>query len=665
MPSKIRQNPSLNMENRTSAAMIDTQHNHLLSKLDNGAMSQAAWTASASEVPLTTICDIQASSDWADRSTFEYHRRFLDPPSWTEYPSHQWTQPQSNNTIPTSLADTAVEPEFLTSTLSSAANERLLLLPVSTAIPVSHYLPPLDSKFSPDTTISSCSSLVSASTTTTSLDLSPPGLLLYPSTVAVPYPYPQTTTTYEDYQALLQPTTLPSTTVQPAVPITTSNSPQNGYFAGVYGIPHGYVWETEPTHEAENLSHRISEEHESLNGSSDIPQDRSVQHNDHTLHNTKRSTKKATGVIRKTVTAEKKAKNQVSLLPKYTKSTPVSRQTSCWRCRRYKKPCNGKGSVCEACVTSGFRIWSSDIGCRRGGMDDFILMLIPSKADATPIVIESPYVKPPSFRQSAQIYPSDTVIPFSAAKGDPWDQFLYKIQSTGIHGPGVLELLQVAIDFQRKLKKPDKVIVSAARAMSVAADMFRLFVATGDSDTFQSSTNLATVFLEARKVLVAAAAQFLKNCLTGRIKQWFPTFMASNMNVFAYIMVGDAIASIPPQYRTKIWPDVRKTLMDLRSVLYPTARDLMNALSKGSQPLNMSCWEMTKSETNPGWIRNAEGMRLVDDCEATFDAMRDLQLWREQFLPFLYGDNWMSTKPLEVDLLLISSVSRLFITPKS
>ena len=663
MPSKIRQNPSLNMENGTSTAMVDTQHNHLLSKLDNGAMSQAAWTVSNSGVPLTAICDTQASSDWTERSTFDYHQGPLGPASWIEFPSHQWTHQQDSSRIPISLADTAIGTGFLDESLSSAANENILLLPTSnSAIPISHYLPQLDNEFSPDTTISSCSPLMSASTTATSLDLSP-GSLLYPSTTAVPFAYAQNATTFEDYQALLQPTTLPSTTVQSTVPSTTSYSPQNVYLAGVYRLPQGYVWETEPTHEEESLPHRIGEEHVPLNGLSDIPQACSTQHNDLILHNTKRSTKKAAGAIRKAIPV--KVKNQVSLTPKSTKSAPISRQTSCWRCRRYKKPCNGKGSVCEACVTSGFRIWSSEIGCRRGGMDDFILMLIPMNADTTPIVIESPYVKPPSFRTMAQIYPSDTIIPFSAAKGDPWDQFLYKIQSTGIHGPGVLELLQIAIDFQRKLKKPDKVIVAAARSMSVAADMFRLFVATGDSNTFQSSTNLATVFLEARKVLVAAAAQFLKNCLTGRIKQWFPTFMASNMNVFAYIMVGDAIASIPTQHRNKIWPDVRKTLMDLRAVLYPTARDLMNALSKGSQPLNMSCWELVKSETSHGWIRNAEGMRLVDDCEATFDAMRDLQLWRERFLHFLYRDDWMSTKPLEVDLLLISSVSRLFITPKS
>lgn len=349
---------------------------------------------------------------------------------------------------------------------------------------------------------------------------------------------------------------------------------------------------------------------------------------------------------------------------KRPKPAPVSRQTACWRCRRYKKPCTGKGTICNSCITSGFRIWSSDIGCHRGDMAEFVLMLLPPLVEQNPIKIDVAYPKPSSFRQTSKTYSSDTIIPISAVRGDIWDKFLYKVQCTGIHGPGILELLQIAVRHQRKLKKPDKVIVSAIRAMSIATDMFRLLVATKGSDVLIPALNLTDIFTEARTALTLAAGCFLRNCLTGRFKQWFTTFIASNINVFAYIFIGDAINALPEECRATVWPDLRKTLLDLRKTLYPTAKSLLNALSKGSQPLDMLCWEMVQDDTGT-YSRNTEGMRLVDDCEATFDAMRDLQLWRERFTHLLHGDVWMSNQPLAVDLLLISSVSRLYITSKA
>ena len=197
------------------------------------------------------------------------------------------------------------------------------------------------------------------------------------------------------------------------------------------------------------------------------------------------------------------------------------------------------------------------------------------------------------------------MIPISATRGDVWDKFLYKVQCTRIYGPGTLELLQIAILYQRKLKKPDKVIVSAVRAMSVTADIFGLFVATKGSAILTPTADLTEFLSEARSALTVAAGCFLRNCLTERIKQWFTTFMASNIDVFAYVFIGDAINALPKEYRATVWPNLRKTLLDLRRALYPTTRDLLNALSKGSQPLNMSCWEMVQDDTGSS-IRDVE-----------------------------------------------------------
>lgn len=63
------------------------------------------------------------------------------------------------------------------------------------------------------------------------------------------------------------------------------------------------------------------------------------------------------------------------------------------------------------------------------------------------------YQRPSTWRQAPRIYRSDRLIPATAAQGDKWDQLLLKVQYTQIHGPGILELLEIAAQFQRSLDK--------------------------------------------------------------------------------------------------------------------------------------------------------------------------------------------------------------------
>ena len=483
------------------------------------------------------------------------------------------------------------------------------------------------------------------------------------SSMSIPMICPSTTATYDSHQAgtfplgssiELEPTEsvasstlLPESNAQSLV-LQAKNSKVNRFTTASYQ----HSWRNSNNEPSRKETKPILEIHK---------HDFELQHNLST-EDMKIVRKQVGGPKQATDPSKKKFKTSTAIVKK-PKPAPVSRQTSCWRCRRYKKPCTGKGAVCNACVTSGFRIWSSDIGCHRGDMAEFILMLLPTSLERNPIKIDIAYPKLPSFRKTSKIYSSDTIIPISAVKGDVWDKFLYKIQCLGVHGPGTLELLQIAIRHQRKLKKPDKVIVSAIKAMSMTADIFGLLIATASSDNLTPAIDLTEIFSEARTALTLAAGCFLRNCLTGRLKQWFTTFVASNINVFAYVLIGDAINALPEKCKATIWPNPSKTLLALRKSLYPTARDLLNALSKGSQPLNMSCWEMVQNDDGT-LVRNAEGMRLVDDCEATFDSMRELQLWKEKFSHLLHGDVWMLSQPFAGDLLLISSVSRLFITSK-
>lgn len=71
------------------------------------------------------------------------------------------------------------------------------------------------------------------------------------------------------------------------------------------------------------------------------------------------------------------------------KSVSLREFGACWRCKKYRKPvrklaaplvslltnpikCTGGPGMCETCSTSGFRVWPSEIGCRRGNFDAFV-----------------------------------------------------------------------------------------------------------------------------------------------------------------------------------------------------------------------------------------------------------------------------------------------------
>ena len=187
-----------------------------------------------------------------------------------------------------------------------------------------------------------------------------------------------------------------------------------------------------------------------------------------------------------------------------------------------------------------------------------------------------------------------------------------------------------------------------------------------------SPAEISNLLTQNRKLLIAALSAFLNSCLTGRLRDWFPTFMAACMLIIAYVVLADAIIAIPSQFRDKVWYNIQAVIIELRQQLYPTAQDLLSALGKGSKLLNMKCWEFVDiqsdetSTSQPGTQmvpkreRNTEGMRMMDDDTATFDGLRALQLWHEKYGPLMKDDVWFANAPYTVDVLPIASMERMF-----
>ena len=219
-----------------------------------------------------------------------------------------------------------------------------------------------------------------------------------------------------------------------------------------------------------------------------------------------------------------------------------------------------------------------------------------------------------------------------------------------------------------------KALGNAARSLSSICDLYRLLVATDDPLILESSAEISNLLTQNRKLLLAALSSFLNSCLTGRLKDWFPTFLAACITTIAYVVLSDTIIAVPPHFRDKVWYNIQNTIIELRQNLYPTAQDLLSALAKGSKLLQMACWkevEVPAEEDRPSTSdqgarresrneRNREGMRMMDEDESVFDGMRQLQEWYAKFSPLMRGDTWFAYAPYTVDLLPIAILERMF-----
>ena len=166
---------------------------------------------------------------------------------------------------------------------------------------------------------------------------------------------------------------------------------------------------------------------------------------------------------------------------------------------------------------------------------------------------------------------------------------------------------------------------------------------------------------------------FLQTCLTGRLGAWVPSFLGCSLGVLGSVFLADIIAALPRNVSAMAWSSIQHHIVDLRLHLYGMARELLSALAKGADFFDMKCWDYCAqadspssyhsdlSSTLPVIIRNSEGMKIVDEDPITYDCMANLARWRENYWNFLQGDLWMTTTPLDTDLLIVMSLARMFL----
>ena len=58
--------------------------------------------------------------------------------------------------------------------------------------------------------------------------------------------------------------------------------------------------------------------------------------------------------------------------------------------------------------------------------------------------------------------------------------------------------------------------------------------------------------------------------------------------------------------------------------------------------------------------RTVEGMKLVDEDQAIYDGLRELQGWHRRYEALLRDERWLANPPFTVDLLPITALSKIF-----
>lgn len=217
-------------------------------------------------------------------------------------------------------------------------------------------------------------------------------------------------------------------------------------------------------------------------------------------------------------------------------------------------------------------------------------------------------------------------------------------------------------------------LTRAITALHNVLELYHNVISTKEtSPTSLPHDQVIEQFVAIRIATINFMDSFLQTCLTGRLSAWIPSFLGCSLGVLGSVFLADIIAALPRNASAMAWSSIQHHVVDLRLHLYGMARELLSALAKGADFFDMKCWDYCAGVDSPGSyhsdvspilpsiIRNSEGMRIVDEDHVAYDCMAHLARWRENYWNFLQGDLWMTTTPLDTDLLIVMSLARMFL----
>jgi hypothetical protein len=317
----------------------------------------------------------------------------------------------------------------------------------------------------------------------------------------------------------------------------------------------------------------------------------------------------------------------------------------------------GSGGICTSCRTSGFRVWPSSIGCRRGDAADIIRQVVPPVAEEVLADLIDSHVRTPNWRtnygfvivpsemlpeEKAHLALTTTVKgkgkkPFGAITGASeatlgirgwWDECARRVRTTGVFGAELDELMDIAKEFQATSQREVPILSACSNALAATVDFYHTFVSTvhgyedpntapAEPNPFASAEGLRATISTLRSSLNTAWKACLTAAIQGRRNNWLPAFLAICIYVPSQTILLDATLAVPQAARAAVWRDIRDLFKDIRQKHYAMAIDLLRIVARGAWPLGLNCWGMVDSTT----LKRTDGK--ATDSKAPSETRKD------------------------------------------
>lgn len=337
--------------------------------------------------------------------------------------------------------------------------------------------------------------------------------------------------------------------------------------------------------------------------------------------------------------------------------------------------CND-AEICDTCLTTTeFRLWPSELGCRRGQLEDLAEPLLPSKsllcsrdnfagldtdlktenAELAFSHLDMSYKKRPNWRMVRFNVPNHDF-----TEGDRYQKILWMTMGTRLFGDEFIEFFDIVVNYQKVFKN---VLVDAACGHLMATcSFYHAFIAT---DAWFPDPDFAQIMKDFRSHSSVLWKTYLRMALSGRRSDWFPLFLASILTLLSVVICTDAENAMPESLRNEIWDDLPGSIMGLRAGIYIVSLNLLHILTKGVKPWKLPVWKIDEIEQPDGTIlfkRNEEGMRLLNNDEAAFDCVVAFRKWLDKYEDVIIHDGkiWFNVKPFtKQELRPIGVLSRM------
>lgn len=352
-----------------------------------------------------------------------------------------------------------------------------------------------------------------------------------------------------------------------------------------------------------------------------------------------------------------------------------------------KLQCNNREGTCDTCLTSGFRIWPASLGCRRGGIQEFVHAIMPGGSSPVydsserscflgglsncsldgmeDIIAALPDNLPsqPSWRSSLESPIGSMPAELENRQQDKWDHLCGKVVGTRLFGQEFVELFEILARYQREAARESgkevpqpyrhplflelicmqhPLLNSVADCLSYSVDLYHRFVAIDGNNQRASHPDMTSkTIMDLRISLLKTLSAWLSLCLRGRLADFPIAFLVAVLTLCSLIIYSDTVYALKKQTGELVWTgSAREYMMTLRSELLPIAVDLLGVVAKGSKPLRFQCFAGEPNEP-----RSSEGMRLMADDAANFDIMSSLQQWVWRHRACFLNDSWAETLP--------------------